>query len=263
MICKNCNRGLRDTQNYCDNCGAKVLRNRLTPNVLAQQVNEQVFSLDNKLLKTFVDLFIRPEQVIVGYINGARKRYIDVIQYFLIALSLAGIQFFLTTTFFEDSLELNLGFAESLANSKSQENNPFLNSDTDEFESLQNISYIIAVPFSALATWLVYTFFGNKRYNYTEHLVINLYYSAQIIILSAIGSMLFLLLGINYFLIALILTVPMFIYLGFVLYRIFDEDLWVSLGKFILTIGLYLIFYVIIAVIIGIVMAVSTFYQGT
>lgn len=73
MNCKSCNNTLRDTQNYCDDCGAKVIRNRLTPKVLATQVNKEFISFDNKFLKTFIDLFTKPEVVINGYINGTQK----------------------------------------------------------------------------------------------------------------------------------------------------------------------------------------------
>jgi hypothetical protein len=100
MNCKNYNKVLVDSQKYCDECGAKIIQNRLTPKVIAAQINEQFLSIDNKLLKTFIDLFKRPEVVINGYINGTRKRYIDVLQYFAVSLTLAGIQVFLMTTFF-------------------------------------------------------------------------------------------------------------------------------------------------------------------
>ena len=79
MNCKNCNNNLRDSQRFCDECGAKVIQNRLKPKVLAQQVNEQFLCVDNKFLRTFIDLFRTPEAVIIGYINGTRKKYIDVV----------------------------------------------------------------------------------------------------------------------------------------------------------------------------------------
>jgi len=73
--CKNCHNTLRDTQKFCDECGAKVIYNRLKPKIIAQQINEQFISIDNKFLLTFIDLFKIPETVIVGYIDGTRKKY--------------------------------------------------------------------------------------------------------------------------------------------------------------------------------------------
>ena len=60
MDCKNCHKSLNETQKYCDECGAKVIQNRLTPKVLAAQVNEQFISIDNKFFLTFIDLFKKP-----------------------------------------------------------------------------------------------------------------------------------------------------------------------------------------------------------
>ena len=58
-------------------------------------VGGSFFSVDNKLLKTFLHLFSKPEAVIVGFIEGTRKKYINVVQYFAIALTLIGLQVFL------------------------------------------------------------------------------------------------------------------------------------------------------------------------
>lgn len=258
MNCKNCDIALKNSQNYCDECGAKVIRKRLTFRNLFEHISETFFNYDNKLLRTFIELFTSPENVIVGYIEGVRKKYVNVISYFGISLTLAGIQFFLITTFFSDALELNFGFPEALENSAAQKNNPFLSSDADEMGNIQSISYIVAVPFSAFATWVVYSIFGDKRYNFTEHLVINLYYSAQIIIVTSISSILFLIFGFNYFLVSVFITIPMFIYLGYVLKRIFGNNFWETTAILLLTIIIYLVFYFIVGLIIaGIMIALN------
>tara|TARA_Y100000815_G_scaffold135963_1_gene122577 strand:- start:1730 stop:2509 length:780 start_codon:yes stop_codon:yes gene_type:complete len=249
VTCRNCHKELKDSQKYCDECGAKVIKNRLTPKILTKQINEQFLSIDNKLLLTFVDLFKRPETVIVEYIEGTRKKYIDVLQYFAIALTLAGIQVFLMTTFFKDSLNLDF-----LVNSASQEDNPFKDLNFEGMNQYQGIIYIIMVPFTAFCTWIVYFLLGQRQYNYTEHLVINLYYSAQIIIITAIFSILFLLFGLNYLIVSTILTIPLFLYLGYVLQRIFKEDFWATTAKFLLVVVVYIILYSIIGFIFGIIL---------
>ena len=167
MNCKNCNTTLKQEQKFCDECGAKVIQNRLTPKVLAAQVNEQFISIDNKLLLTFIDLFKKPEAVIDGYIHGTRKKYIDVLQYFAIALTLAGIQVFLMTTFFKDALNLDMGFMEGFNASTSKKDNPFKDFNFDSTNNYQGLVYILTVPFSALGTWLAYYLFGERTYNFT------------------------------------------------------------------------------------------------
>lgn len=253
MNCKNCNKNLNETQKFCDECGAKVIHNRLTPKVLAAQINEQFISIDNKFLRTFFDLFKKPEEVIEGYIHGTRKKYIDVLQYFAISLTLAGIQVFLMTTFFKEALIFDSELLNKAAEAPGSEYNPFLNFGYDGMTNYQGIIYIIMVPFSALGSWCVYYFFGDKRYNFTEHMVINLYYSAQIIIITAVFSILFLIFGLNYLIVSTIITLPTFIYFGYVLKRLFKESFWETFAKFILVMLVYLFSFILLMVIIGLI----------
>ncbi|SDS07405.1 DUF3667 domain-containing protein [Winogradskyella sediminis] len=257
MNCKNCHNTLRDTQKFCDECGAKVIYNRLKPKIIAQQINEQFISIDNKFLLTFIDLFKTPETVIVGYIDGTRKKYIDVLQYFAIALTLAGIQVFLINTFFKDALNFNADFVHGLGNLPENQRHPMADFNSDFFTKYQGLIYILGVPVSALATWLVYFMFENKRFNFTEHLVINLYYSAQIIILTAFFSILFLVTGINYLIVSTILGLPTFIYLAYVLKKIFKEDFWNTFAKFLVVMFLYFIIYFVIIIVVFAVLFIS------
>ncbi|WP_369598046.1 DUF3667 domain-containing protein [Mesonia mobilis] len=45
---------------------------------------------DNTFLKTYAHLFTQPHIVIGDYINGVRKKYLNVVSYITIALTLAG-----------------------------------------------------------------------------------------------------------------------------------------------------------------------------
>ena len=82
MECKNCSNQLSTNSDFCNSCGAKVIRNRLTLKNIFEHIIETFFNYDNKLLRTFIDLFKKPEKVIDGYINGVRKRYVNPISYF-------------------------------------------------------------------------------------------------------------------------------------------------------------------------------------
>lgn len=85
MNCKNCNLLLSDKASFCSNCGAKVIRNRLTFKNLIEYFSEQFLNYDNKFLQTFIHLFTKPEVVIESYINGTRKKYVNVISFFAIS----------------------------------------------------------------------------------------------------------------------------------------------------------------------------------
>ncbi|WP_179351652.1 DUF3667 domain-containing protein [Winogradskyella vidalii] len=248
MECKNCNNTLRNAQKFCDECGAKVIQNRLKPKVIAQQVNEQFISIDNKFLSTFIDLFRRPEAVIVGYINGTRKRYIDVLQYFAIALTLAGIQVFIIKNFFSSSTDFGLGFAEGFNASGSKTENPFGDLSPDLFTKYQSIIYILTVPFYALGSWLAYYIIKERTYNFTEHLVLNLYYTAQTIIITAITSIIFLFLNIDYIITSSILSLPVFAYLFYILKRIFKSSFLETFSRFLLVMTIYFMSMIILII---------------
>ncbi|WP_282032092.1 DUF3667 domain-containing protein [Winogradskyella eximia] len=261
MNCKNCNNNLRDSQKFCDECGAKVIQNRLKPKVLAQQVNEQFLCVDNKFLRTFIDLFRTPETVIIGYINGTRKKYIDVLQYFAIALTLAGIQLFLMKTFFIEQFENPFQIIDSsIEGSKfMQDYQNQMNTLMQDGNNFQSIMYILSVPFSAIGTWVTYYFTGFKKYNFTEHLVINLYYSAQIIIITSVFFILTSIFGINFAISGILITIITFIYQCYVFKRTTAQSTLESFAKMLMTyavVGLQFLILLIVFVVVVIILKV-------
>ncbi|PQV46908.1 uncharacterized protein DUF3667 [Jejuia pallidilutea] len=254
MVCKNCSTSLKTNQNFCFECGAKVIRNRLTFKNICSEINTYFFNLDNKLLKTLITLFKAPEKVIVSYINGTRKKYVDVIQYFAISLTLVGIQVFLMNTFFKEALELDNFYGDTFKNMGNQEDNPFSPEymDYSFVNNYQSLIYVLSVPISAFSTWVAYYIVGDRRYNFTEHIVINLYYSAQIIIISSVLSILFLVCGGDYLTVSLFVSVLTFIYLLFVLHRVFKTSLLESIARFLLIAFIYAIIFIVIIIFLSI-----------
>ena len=256
MECKNCNTSLSKLINYCPLCGAKIVKKRLTFKNLSVDIGEQFLNIDNKFLKTFLHLFSKPENVINGFINGTRKKYINVIQYFAVALTLVGVQVFLLNTFFEEALQLDNGFFKALEEQSDPKKNPFGAFDFQEYNNYQSIIYIISVPIATVATWVSYYIIGLRQFNFTEHLVINLYYSAQVIIITAVLSILFLCFGFDYLLISGFITILSLGYYFFVLKRVFNSTFWNAVLQFILIYVAYFIIFIIL-MLIGIVIGVA------
>ncbi|MEM5566732.1 DUF3667 domain-containing protein [Psychroserpens sp. AS72] len=256
MNCKNCEIALKDTINFCPNCGAKVVRKRLTMKNLWQDISLQFINIDNKFLKTFTHLFTQPENVISGFIDGTRKKYINVIQYFAISLTLVGIQVFLMNTFFSDDLAHAMDFMKPFEKATGGKNNPFNSSlgNLEEINNYQSIIYICTVPLYTLATWLSYKIIKPvKRYNFTEHLVLNLYYNAQVIIITAVLSILFLCFGFNYLLISGVVSFLVFIYLFYVLKRVFNVSFLEAFAHFLLVMSMFIAISLTLGVLIGLV----------
>lgn len=249
MHCKNCGHSLQEHENFCSNCGAKVIRNRLTPRVLAEQVNQEILAIDNRLFRTFYALFRAPEDVILGYINGVRKKYQDVLQYFAIALTLTGFQLLLISFLFPDAFEVSESMTKFIESQPGQENNPFKDISYKESTDYQGLGYVLTTPFYAISTYLAYMITGDKQFNLTEHFVINLYYSAQVIFITAFLTLAGVIFGLDYITASLLTIVPLFIYYYFVLKRVFNDSYLVTFAKFLLVQVVNTVIYVILGVI--------------
>ncbi|RZN81995.1 MAG: DUF3667 domain-containing protein [Winogradskyella sp.] len=256
MECRNCQIPLSKSQRYCFECGARVIKNRLTIKVLFQQINAEFMSVDNKLLKTFIHLFTKPETVINGFIEGTRKKYINVIQYFAIALTLLGLQVFLMEHWLNDPELYTSDLMDSISKMPGNENNPFNKMDFGEFNSSQSIFFTLGIPFSALGSWLTYWLLGLRQFNFTEHIVINLYYGAQTVIISAFLYIIFLALGYNYFTLSFTITFLTFLYLFYVLKRVFNTSFWSTVVYFIFMLLVFAVIFIIIMALIGIITAI-------
>ena len=146
-----------------------MIRNRLSFKNLFEHISETFFNYDNKLLRTFIDLLKRPEEVIDGYIKGIRKRYVNPISYLGIALTLLGITFFIMKKInFEFDVDVfNQGINDE-AKSK-------VTNFTSEYNSFFLLSYI---PMFVVSSWLILK--QNINYNFTERTVVFIYAIAEI-----------------------------------------------------------------------------------
>ncbi len=256
MNCKNCNKVLSDTQKYCDECGAKVIRNRLTPKVLAIQVNQEFLSLDNKFLRTLICLFTTPEDVIGGFIDGTRKKYINAITYYAISLTLLGFQMFLLKQFFPEFLEPQFeAFKETFKVSGTGNENPFANYG-DFFSNSQGIFFSVLMPFTAIGTWL--TYLDKRKYNYTEHLVINLYITAQTIFVNFVVVIIMAVFNVfDYLIASIIITPPIILYGAYVFKRLYNLSYINSLVRYI---GAYIMYTIVFSIIIAIISVIAIIY---
>lgn len=176
MDCKNCESTLQPSDNYCNSCGAKVIRNPLTLKNVWEDVSAQVFNLDNTFLRTFKGLFTHPGDVVISFISGTRKRYMNPVGYFAIAVTLSGLMFFVL----RDLYGLNL--------TQSSINDDVDVSGMNFVFDYQGLLSYLSMPLYAFMTWILFR--GKKRFNYTEHLVANAYITSQMVYLQVITYLL-------------------------------------------------------------------------
>ena len=179
MECKNCGTPQRTDFNYCPNCGAKVIRNRLTIKNLFYDVTERYFNLDNTFIKTFVHLFTNPQWVLESYISGVRRKYLNPISYLGIALTLSGLSLFLLRKFaFE---KIDFGSMGSTLNPEVAKKIMTFSLDFSSF------FFLLYIPVLAVSGWIL---FNKNKYNFTEFVIVALYTLAHFSIISFFISVL-------------------------------------------------------------------------
>jgi len=232
MDCKNCSNTLRTDYSYCPDCGAKVIRNRITVKNLWFDIVDRYFNIDNTFLKTFFHLFTKPEIVIEGYLNGIRRKYLNPISYLGISITLSGFIVFLIKKKQElvDFDVFNTGVT-SVAQEK-------LLAVIFDYQSLL---FILWIPLMAIAGWLC---FQKKGYNFSERVVIFMYTLAHYSVFTFIPSILLLLLAPEFYgAYGMTTLLAMYIYSGYVVKRVSNEsgiELW---AKLILFMVIFTIFY--------------------
>ncbi|MCF6280294.1 MAG: DUF3667 domain-containing protein [Flavobacteriaceae bacterium] len=212
--CKNCHTPFSDETDFCPSCGGKVIRNRLTLKALFAHFSEQFLNYDNKFLKTFLHLFTKPEEVIDSYINGTRKKYVNVISYFAIAITVSGLQMFILNKFFPELIDFS-SIDDIRMRNMQQKNMRFVS-------EYQGLIMMLSVPFYALMSKI--TFFNIKKYNYTEHLVIFMFISAQITIIGVIIMLSFTIIGVSLMTVTVIISPLYIIYSTYALKRLYKFD---------------------------------------
>lgn len=248
MVCKNCKVALLEQNNYCPNCGGKVIRKRINFRNLLNDFGAQFLNYDNKFLQTFIALFTQPNDVIGSYIQGTRKKYVNVISYFAIAITLSGLQIFILNKFFPEVLDLSTVTAKGTEDF-SKKNLEFIN----EYQSLVMMLY---VPLYALLARLV--FLKNKKFNYTELLVIFAYILSQISIISAVITVIFALFGVSIGSMALFLLPLQIIYSAYCLKALYT----LSAEGIILKTLLFLVILGVCFFLFAMIMGVFMYYSG-
>ena len=244
MACKNCNTSLKEADDFCNQCGAKVIRNRLTIRNLFEHFSETFFNYDNKFLLTFIHLFTKPKAVIGGYIDGIRKKYINPISFLAISLTLSGIYFFFFKEKFSQIMKTS-GIDQYGGHEKLTE---AITNFTTEYNSL---IYFVIIPLIALVSLIV---FYNKKYNFTEHIVIYLYSMSLFSMVTIVLTVIILIIAADYYITLSVITyVFMFVYHGYLLKRIFQLSAKELIVKTIIFIPLFLISYLMISFAIGII----------
>lgn len=249
MECKNCQKTLSQEDSYCRDCGAKLVHKRLTMKYFLTEIRDGFLNIDsNRPLRTFIDLFKRPEVVIEGYITGTRKKYINAFGYFTIAITFSSFFYFIMLRFFPEVLSQAYAQPDTSA-----AQNELMKNVMDTVYEYQTVFFFLMIPIFALLSWVV--FYNKKKHNYAEHLVLNLYAYSHASIMSVLIYFLTVW-NTEVFVVATMFAACIqFIYYCFVLKRIYKLSLKQLVLKIlyflVLLIPLYIAFSLILLVILA------------
>jgi len=261
--CRNCGRALELDMQYCHGCGAKRMYNRLNRRNLLDDFVDRFLNLEAGFPRTFIALFKRPEDVVNGYVNGVRKRYLSAFSYFAISLTLLGIYAFVFKNFFLDDLMFAQIDAQVDADDQSiaeiqKVTTRFMTDFVGTIMDYQSLLSFFTLPFAAFISRLV--FWNYKQYNYIEHLVIYLYLYSHVMIISSVASIVFSWSNILQIIVGSITTLGYLIYFIYALKRIFNLSFQKMLLKTLLFLGIGTVLTGIIVVItmgVGVYLAKS------
>lgn len=241
--CKNCDTPLNLDQAFCSSCGAKRMYNRLNWSNLTEDFADRFLNIENNFLRTFIALFTKPEDVIGGYIDGVRKRYLSAFSYFAISLTIVGFytfvlrKWFLNDEMFRDAMDIG---NEEAVNATL---NPTIEMMNWIFE-YQSIATFINIPLYALISILV--FWNYKKYNFIEHVVIYLYAYSHTQIIASIVGILFMWSSMIQMTISFLL---MFFYVGYIAYvlmRLFN----LTIKQILLKTVLFLVVSLVLSIVV-------------
>ncbi|MEP2689382.1 DUF3667 domain-containing protein [Maribacter dokdonensis] len=181
MSCKNCSSALVHQSFYCNQCGAKIVSERITIKRILEDAFQNYIGWDNKYLVTITYLILRPGVLLREYYSGTRKKFLNPFAFLTIGMA---INLFVFNSFDEEFISVMNDFNKSQLDWYAEViGGPFTN---EEFQSEQltksaesskfmlkyfNILVILLLPVYTLMAFLIY----RKPYNYAEHIVANCY----------------------------------------------------------------------------------------
>lgn len=176
--CLNCNTPLTATQKFCSECGQKTSVKRVHLHDVFHDMIHYFTHADKGIFTLLKSLIVKPGLVAKEYVEGKRKKHFPPLNFFLIVAAI----YVLT-----DGMAAKYRFTSNTQQAQQYKTEQRISAVPDAkeviaaqkigkvsrfFAKYSNYVAMLAAPLISLLIWLVYL---KGRYNYTEHLVANLY----------------------------------------------------------------------------------------
>jgi hypothetical protein len=257
MNCKNCKSEIPENDSFCNNCGAKIIKERIT--IKSLFLNFLIaLGWDSNFFITLRFLLSEPQTIIKEYINGTRKKYTNPFTFFAISLAISLFIFnqyseqyirMSTTTNIQQNNELE-NVSASIANNNKKgleilgyKNQGELQKSIAETQlKYHNLISFLFLPIFTLIAFLVF----RKPYNYGEHFVINTYFLG---ITTFFGVLTFIFILITKYNILLYATIFTFLYYSYAYKKVYE----LSFGKLLLKILKFICILLLVIIVLGII----------
>lgn len=181
--CLNCNAALTATQKFCGECGQKTALKRVNLHDVLHDAIHYFTHADKGIFTLLKSLVLQPGLVAKEYVEGKRKKHFPPLNFFLIVAAVYLILGSITTKYGNTALQKR--YRSNNYASAQQITKPDALKQAEGIKRMEKMAKIgrffskysnyvamFAAPLISLLIWLLY-FKG--RYNFTEHLVANLY----------------------------------------------------------------------------------------
>jgi len=263
MNCKNCEHHLEENQNFCPQCGAKVIKERISLKDIWSEFAINVFGWDNTFFRTFRQLIVGPEKLFTEYLNGTRKKYLSPFAFFAIGVAVALLVF---NFFQEDFLRISGAVGQEEIQALDQQIVPdiqgldsaaikkarveqVVKAQREMTESVQrtilkyfNFYSFLLLPFYALISFIVF----RKPHNYGEHLVMNSYAQGLLFHFTVVLFLMSLLLSPIWYQLAIVVAA---VYYMYAFTRLYQLNFKTGLLKFLRFLGILVIVGLLLAMI--------------
>ena len=177
--CLNCGDPLLPSKNFCANCGQKSIAHRLSLHEIGHEALHYFTHADKGIFHLVKELAVSPGKVAREFVEGRRKQYFPPLNFFLIVaaicLFMAGVVYKYQSA--NSTINSRSVIAQSNKTSSISPSPVMLKRMANMgkfFSKYSNLLPMAAVP---LLSFLIWLFYIKGRYNYSEHLVANMYIS--------------------------------------------------------------------------------------
>ena len=276
MNCKNCQKSLENYSHFCNNCGAKVVLQRINFKNLLLEFFIVNFGVDSRFFLTIRKMATHPEDVLNEYLEGVRRRYVNPFAFLAVGAGLSLIIFnYFADDFITIQNQVNKTQIENLKKAADIDLNNIEGLSKKEIQKLKIkkktaqvqldymegmwdfmlryfnlLTFVFLLIYAVLSKW---TFW--KPHNFGEHIVINGYIYGFTTYITLIAFFFAILIHPTIYVATIFISILYYMYALGRFYKL-------SLGKNILKLLRFILGLLMIIIIFGLITVIIGFVIG-